>query len=62
MKAVILAAAGLMLLSPTLCQSGKLFSYGVQCGCWFGDKSHLSLIFFAFHTNGNLEAASDLSY
>lgn len=35
MKALILAAAGAMLLSPTFCQSGKLFPYGGRWGCGF---------------------------
>lgn len=32
MKALIFAAAAAMLLSPTFCQSGKPFSYGISGG------------------------------
>lgn len=50
MKAVIFVAVGALLLSPAFCQSGKLFSYGVEWECWFvSQESTESNLFYISH-------------
>ena len=50
MKAVIFVAVGTLLLSPASCQSGKLFSYGVEWEGWFvSQESTESNLFYISH-------------